>query len=155
MFTNFLAHQTSKLVVDGMTRTSSHDTTLDRFADKCHITNDIKELMAGTFVFPHQRLVLDVANLLSIHVRNVKYVCKLIKFLLSYLALIDNNSVIQIAALYKVCFKQRYDIANKHECTSWRNLLAKVANIVESCKLAIDELRLERAHSCDGELLIW
>ena len=155
MLTNFLTHQTSKLVVDGMARTSCHDTTLDRFTDKCHIANDIKELMTSTLVFPHQRLVLDVANLLSIHMRNVKHVCKLIKLLLSNLSLIDNNSVIQVATLYKVCFEQRYDIANKHKCAGWRNLLAKVADIVESCKLAINELRLERAHSCDRKLLIW
>ena len=111
--------------------------------------------MTSTLVFPHQRLVLDIANLLSIHMRNVKHVCKLVKLLLSNLALIDNNSVIQVATLYKVCFEQRYDIANKHKCAGWRNLLAKVADIVESCKLAINELRLERAHSCDRKLLIW
>ena len=52
MLTDFLSHQAGKLVVDGMSWTSGDDSSFDGLTDESHITDDIKQLMASTFVVP-------------------------------------------------------------------------------------------------------
>ena len=39
---DLFAHQTGKLVVDGMSWTGGDDTALDGFADEGHITDDVE-----------------------------------------------------------------------------------------------------------------
>ena len=40
-----------------MAWTGSYDTSLDGFADQCHVTDDVEELVARTFVVPQEWLV--------------------------------------------------------------------------------------------------
>ena len=70
VFTNLLAHESGKLVVYGMSWTSGNDASLDGLAYKCHVTDDVQKFVTGTLILPHQRFVLNVTNLGSIHVGN-------------------------------------------------------------------------------------
>ena len=70
VFTNLLAHESGKLVVNGMSWTGGNDASLDRLPYKCHVTDDVQKFVTSTLVLPHQRLVLNVANLGGIHVGN-------------------------------------------------------------------------------------
>ena len=99
MLTNFLAQQPCELVIDGMTGTGSDDPTFDRTTNQGHVADDVKQLMTSTFVLPHQRLVLDITDLGSIHVRNFQHVGQMVELLLCHLTLIDNDGVIQVTTL--------------------------------------------------------
>ena len=116
MLADFLAHEPCKLVVDGMAGTCGNDASLDRFTDKCHVTDDVEQLMPGTLVLPHERLVLDVANLLGIHVWHLKYVGQLVELFLCSLALVDDDGIVEVASLDEVCLKKGNNVADKYEC---------------------------------------
>ena len=154
VLTNLLTHQTGELIVDGMTRTSGYDAALDGFADESHIADDVEQLVACALIVPLQRLVLDVTQIGSIAMLYVEHVGQHIEALLSGLALVDHDGVIQIATLDEVGLKQGLDIANKHEGASTGNLGIISIRIIECGKLRADELRLERAHGCNREVLI-
>ena len=71
MLSDFLAHQTRELVVDGVAGACGNDASLDGLADQGHVTNDVKEFMARAFVVPHEWLVLDISDLLRIDMGNL------------------------------------------------------------------------------------
>ena len=152
---NLLAHETGEFVVHGVTRTGCNDATLDRLADERHIADDVEQLMASTLVLPLQRTVLDVTQLAGIHVRHLEMVGELIELRLLYLALVDNDGIVQVATLDEIGLEQWHDIANENEGTCRSNLVNVGLHLVEGSKLAVDELALERTHRRDAELLIW
>ena len=74
----------------------------DRLADECHIADDIEQLMTCTFVLPLQWAVLDVTQLVCIHVRHLEMVGELVELSLFYLALVDNDGIVQVTTLNEV-----------------------------------------------------
>ena len=114
---NLLAHEAGELVVYGMAWTRSDDAALDRLADECHIADDIEQLMTCTFVLPLQWTVLDVTQLVGIHVRHLEMVGELVELSLFYLALVDNDGIVQVTTLNEVSLKQRHDVAYENEGT--------------------------------------
>ena len=151
---NLLAHETGELVVHGVARTGCNDATLDRLTDECHIADDVEQFMACTLVLPLQRTVLDVTQLAGIHVRHLEMVGELIELSLLYLALVDNDGIVQVATLDEVGLEQWHDIANEYEGTCRSNLVNISLHLVEGSKLAVDELALERTHRRDAEFLV-
>lgn len=77
---NLLAHEARKLVVDRMAGAGGNDTSLDGFADQCHVADDVEELVARTFVVPQERLVLDIANGLGVDACHLEQVGQLVEF---------------------------------------------------------------------------
>ena len=120
---NLLAHETGELVVHGVAWSGSDDATLDRLTDERHIADDVEQLMASTLVLPLQRTVLDVTQLAGIHVRHLEMVGELIELRLLYLALVDNDGIVQVATLDEVSLEQWHDIANENEGTCRSNLV--------------------------------
>ena len=59
--TNLLAHLAGKLVVDGMTRAGSDDSTLDWAADEGHITDNVEQFVARGFVAPYEGTLVEIA----------------------------------------------------------------------------------------------
>ncbi len=106
MLANLLAHEAGELVVYGMAWTGSDDAALDRLADECHIADDVEQLMASTLVLPLQRAVLDVTQLVGIHVRHLEMVGELVELSLLYLALVDNDGIVQVTTLDEVSLEQ-------------------------------------------------
>ena len=154
MLLDFLAHQACKLVVDGVARTCGNDASLDGSSDEGHITDDIEQLVTRAFVLPLQRLWLNVADLGGIHVGHLQQVGQIVELLLRDLTLVDDDGVLQIAALDEVGVEQWHDIANEDKGSSRGNLCDEVTNLVDSCELAVDELRLERTHGGNRELVV-
>lgn len=93
--TDFLTHLAGKLVVDGMPRTCGNDTSLDRLANQSQVADNVQQFVAGAFVGPYQRFVVDVTQLFGVHVRHAHYVGKLVVGILRHFTLIDNNGVVQ------------------------------------------------------------
>ena len=110
--------------------------------------------MTGALVLPHQRAVLDVANLLGVHMGHLENVGQLVEFLLLHFSFVDNDGVVQVSTLDKVSLEQWNDITNKHKGTRRRYLLGKVVGTVKCGKLAVDEFGLKRTHGGDAELLV-
>ena len=154
MLADLLTHLTGKLVVDRMTRTRSHDATLDGLADQGHITDDIEQLVARTLIIPLQGLVLDVSQISSVAMLHVQHVGQHVEALLSGLALVDHDGIVQVAALDEVGLQQRLDVANEHERAGRGNLCIVSIGIIERSKLRADEFRLEGAHGCYREVFI-
>ena len=151
---NLTAHLTRKLIVDGVTGAGGYDTTLDRFADKSHVADDVKQFVAGAFILPYKRFVLDVTQVVGIAVLYLNHIGQLVELLLRCLFLVDDNCIVEVAAFDKVGLEKRFDVAHKNKCASRCNLSGEIADIVESGKLAVDELGIEGAHSGETELLI-
>ena len=140
MLANFFSHQSCKLIIDSMTRSGRNNSALDRFADKRHVTDDIKQFMTCALIFPHQWLVLNISNLRCIHVRNFQNIGQLVKFLLAHFTFIDNNGIVKVATFDKVCLQQRNDVAYKHECSCCSNLRVESRHILQGGKLTVDKL---------------
>ena len=130
------SHQARKLVVYGVPRACCDDAALDGFSDESHVADYVEQLVACTFVLPYQRLVLYVTDVVSIHVSHSEEVGQLVKTLLSRLTLIDNDGVVEVAALDEVKVQQRLDVSYEYEGASGCNLLGVVLHIVERSKLA-------------------
>ena len=102
MLANLFAQQTGKLIVDGVAWTGSYDATLNGTADKRHVTDDVEQFVPCTFVLPHQRLVLDVAQVGGIAVLHVQHVGQHVEALLCGLPFVNDDGIVQVAALDEV-----------------------------------------------------
>ena len=60
------SQQSCKLVVDGVSWFGGNNVTLDWFAYKRYVANNIQKFVSGRFIVPYERLVLDVAQFSSI-----------------------------------------------------------------------------------------
>ena len=140
MLTNNPAHLARKLIINSMSRTCSNDTTLDRFSNKCHVANHIKEFMTGTFVLPYNWLMLYISKFACIKTWNTEKVSKSIELVLWLFNLIDNDGIIHVTALDEVCLKQLHYIANEHEGTCRSNFTCEILYIIDCSKLGVDEL---------------
>ena len=140
MLAYLFAHLTGKLVVDCMPRACGDDAPLDGLAYKSHVTHNVEQLVAGTLVSPHERLVLYVAKLGCVAVFHLYHVGELVELFLRGLFFVDNYGVVEVAALYQVGLKQRFDVADEHECPCRSYLFLEVLDFVERRKLAVYEL---------------
>ena len=111
--------------------------------------------MACALVLPHQWAVLDVANVVGIHVWNLQKVGKLVESGLINLSFIDNDGVVHVSTFDEVGLQQWHDVAHEDECASSSYLCWEIFHVVESSKLTVDELAVERTHCSYTELLIW
>ena len=137
-----------------MTRTSGNDASLDGFADESHIANHIQQLVAGTFILPNQRLVLDISQFCGISVLHAQHVSQHVQTFLCSLALVDDNGIVHVATLDEVGLQQGFDVANEDKGASSCYLSRKLLDIVERSKLRIDNLRIEGAHGSQRELIV-
>ena len=78
MQANFLPHLTRKLIVDGVTGAGSNDATFNRFTNQCKITDNVQQFVTGTLIRPNQWFVIDVPQLIRIHVRNTHYISQFV-----------------------------------------------------------------------------
>ena len=85
---------------------------------------------------------------------HLQQVGQIVELLLCDLTLIDDDGVLQVATLDEVCIEKRHNVAHEDKRTGRCNLCGEIANLVDSSKLAIDELRLERAHGGNRELVV-
>ena len=116
MCANFAAHLAGKLVVDGVSRTSGNDASLDGATDKRHVTDDVKKFVAGRLVAPNKWLVVEVSQLRCILVLNFHIVGQLIETFLRNLLFINHDGIVEVSALYQTGFQQGLDFTDKHEC---------------------------------------
>ena len=147
MLADLLAQQARKLIVDSVARAGSDDAAFDRLADERHIADDIEQLMTRTLVLPLQGLVLDISQIGGIAMLYMEHVCQHVEALLSGLTLIDDDGIVEVAALDEVCLQQRFDIADEDEGAGTGNLCGILGRIVDGGKLRVDEFRLEGAHT--------
>ena len=68
--------------------------------------------------------------------------------------LVDDDSVVHVAALDEVGSEQRLYVSYEHECSCFCNLLGEEFHVIECGKLAVDEFRVEGAHGGEAELIV-
>ena len=110
--------------------------------------------MARALVLPPQGAVLDVAELAGVHVGHLEVVGELVELLLLHLPLVDDDGVVEVAALDEVGLEQGHDVAHEDEGAGGGYLLAVGLHLVEGGELAVHKLALEGAHCRDAELLV-
>ena len=151
---NLLAHLAGKLVVDGVARTCGNDATLDGFADEGHIADNVEQFVTCAFVLPHQRFVLDIAQLVGVAVLYAQLVSQPVQTLLRRLTLVDDNSVVHITALDEVSLQQGFNVAHEDKGARSSDVCGKLVNLVEGSKLRINEFRLKRTHGRQREFIV-
>ena len=98
--------------------------------------------------------MLDITQVSGIAMLYVQHIGQLVETLLSSLALIDDDGIVQVAAFDEIGLQQRLYVAYEDEGAGAGYLLGIVLRIIQACKLRVDELRLERAHGRNREILI-
>ena len=73
--------------------------------------------MARTLVVPLQRLVLDITQVCGVAMLYVQHICQHIEALLSSLALIDDDGVVEVTTLDEVGLQQGLNVADEDERT--------------------------------------
>ena len=58
--------------------------------------------MACTLILPYERLVLDITQIVGVAVFHLEHVGELVELLLRNLLLVDDNGIVEVAALYEV-----------------------------------------------------
>ena len=91
--------------------------------------------MACALVVPNKRLVLYVAKLSSVATLYVNQVCKRVETFLCGLHLVDDDGVVEVAALDEVGLQQWFDVAYEYEGTCRSNIGAELVDAVECGKL--------------------
>ena len=71
---------------------------------------------------------------------NAQHVCQHVEALLCCLALVDDDSVVQVATLDEVSLQQRFDVAYKDKGTCGSYLCREILYLVDGSKLRIDNL---------------
>ena len=140
MQANLFAHLAGKLVVDGVAGSGGDDASLDGFADQGQVAHNVEQLVAGTFVGPYQRFVVDVAQLFGIHVGHAHHVGQLVVVLLTHLALVDDDGVVQVAALDEASLQQGLNLAHEDKGTAGSHLSAELRHLFERGILVGDNL---------------
>ena len=110
--------------------------------------------MACRLVLPYEGLVVEVTEFRGIFVLHVHVVGELVEAFLRNLPFVDNNGIVEVAALDQPGLEQRLNLAHEDEGAGIGNFIGEVLHTVERGELAVDELRVERDHRRDGELLI-
>ena len=149
-----LAHHTGKLVVDGVTRTGGDDASLEGLSDEGHVADDVEQLVAGGLVFPHQRLVLDIAQFLGIVVLGTRLLTQLVENLLRCLLLIDDHGIVQVASLDEASPQQGLNLTHEHKGAGRGHLRVEMLHVVEGGKLTVEHLGIKGNHAGDGESLV-
>ena len=122
MLAYLLAHRACELIIYSVSGTRCNYAAFERLAYQSHISDDVQQLMTGTLILPGQRLVLQVTEFCSIHVRYLEIVTEAVNDLLLLFQLIDYYCVVKVSALYQAGFQQRYDVSDEHECAGRGNL---------------------------------
>lgn len=154
MLAYLAAHLAGELVVDGMARAGGDDASLDGTADKGHVAYDVQKLVAGGFVAPHKRAVVEVTELCRIAVLDMQMVGKAVECLLRYLSLVYHYGIVEVAALYESGFKQRLYLAHEDKGAGGGYLLAEMLHVVKRGELAVDKLRVKGYHRRYRELVV-
>ena len=110
--------------------------------------------MTCTLILPNQRFVLNVSLLGCITMRNFEQIGKLVKLLLIYHLLINNDSIIHVATLDKVSLEQGFNIAHKNKSAGRCYFFFKVFKGIKRCKLTVDKFRIKRTHRSDTKFIV-
>ena len=154
MQADFLTHLAGELVINGMSRTCSDDTSLDRFAYQSQVTDYVEQFMTGTFIGPYQRFVVDITQLLGIHVGNSHHIGQLIEVFLRHFSFVDNDGIVQITAFDKTGLQQWFDLAYEYECTAAGYFISEFRHILQRCKLIGNDGRVVRYQYIQTEVLV-
>ena len=91
--------------------------------------------MAGALVFPYQRLVLDITEVGGVAMLHMQHVSQHVETLLSGLALVDDDGVIEVATFNEVSLQQRLNVTHKNEGAGGGYLRREVLHFVDCGKL--------------------
>ncbi len=139
MQANFFAHLTCEFIIDGVSGTRSNDSSFNGFTDQSKIADDIQQFMAGTFVGPYQRFVVNVSQQLGIHVRDSHDVGQLVIVFLGHFTFVDNDGIVQIATLDESGRQQWLDFTDKYKGTAGGNFIFELLHILQCGKLVGDD----------------
>ena len=95
--------------------------------------------MAGTFVGPYQRFVVNVSQQLGIHVRDSHDIGQLVIVFLGHFTFVDNDGIVQIATLDESGRQQWLDFTDKYKGTAGGNFIFELLHILQCGKLVGDD----------------
>ena len=136
MLANLLAHHAREHIINSVSWSGGDDAPLDGLADESHVANDVEQLVTGWLIVPHERLMLDVAEIVGIVMLSARQLAQLVEVLLCGLPLIDNDGIVQVTSLDETGQKQLLYLSNKDEGTGSCHFGHELVHAVEGGKLA-------------------
>ena len=110
--------------------------------------------MAGSFVGPSKRFVVDIPQLLGVLMRNTDCVGQLIEAFLRQFVLIDDDGIVEVTSLDKTQIEQRLNLPYEDKRPCRCDFLRKLAETVERGELACQYLGVELNHDVDVEIVV-
>ena len=138
-----------------MTRLGSDDTTFDELADECEVANDVEELVASRFIVPCQRTLLDISESIGTRSLSTDSMSELVELCLFNLLVVDDYSIVKVAALDEVGIEERLNLTHEDECTGSSNLLLEVCHVVEHSILVVEHWRRIIYEGSHREMIVW
>ena len=110
--------------------------------------------MTGSLVGPSKRLVVDIAQLLGVLMRDADCVGQLVVALLRQFVLIDDDGVVEVASLDKSQVEQRLNLPDEYKRPCRGDFLRELTETVECGELAGQYLGVELNHDVDVEIVV-
>ena len=151
---HILAHSTSQFVIDHVTRLCSDYTTLDELSDEGEVANDVEELVACRLIVPCQRTLLDISESIGTRSLSTDSMSELVELCLFNLLVVDDYSIVKVAALDEVGIEERLNLTHEDESAGSSNLLLEVGHVVEHSILVVEHWRREIDEGSHREMVV-
>ncbi len=104
-------------------------------SDERQVAQHVEQFVACRLVVVSEWLVVDITQLAGVFVLHLHQVGEFVEVGLLHGRVVDDDGVIQVAALDKVELQQWHHLAHKHEGAGSGNLVLELAQVVERGKL--------------------
>ena len=98
--------------------------------------------------------MIDITQLVGIHVRNSHYVRQLVIAFLRHFTFVDNDCIVQVTAFYQSGREKRLYFTNKDESTAGSHFVFEFMHIFKCSKLVRDDCRVIRNQYIQAKILI-
>ena len=143
-----------ELIIYSMSRLRGNHSAKNGLAHQGEVTDDVEQFVTCRLVVPREGLVVDVAQTGGIHVRDAERVGQFVVAFLWQLALIDDDGVVEVAALDESQIEQGLNLSHKHEGARRGDFCWEIFDIVEIGKLVVQYLRVESNLGIHAEVVI-
>lgn len=136
------AQESRELIVDRVAGLVGGEVATDGTAYESHIAEDIEEFVAGGLILPLEGTQLKEAEVRSVAVLYTELVSQFVEVGLRHDAVVDDESVGEVAATDEVHLQEGCNLADKDEGAGRSEIGSEASEIVERGRLRCDEFAI-------------
>ena len=129
-------------------------TALEGTADKGDVADDIEQFVACGLVVPAQGLLVDEAVLRDMDAGSAHHVGDMVEVLLVQGRVVDDDGIVEVAALDEVGLDELLNLAHEDECAAGGDLLAEVLEVLKGGVLVAQDGRVVVDFDVHRELVV-